>query len=602
MKFPLPSLLVFSFLLPTTIATTTTSTTSSSNSTFYNPVLPGWHSDPSCVHVNSTFFCATSTFLVFPGLPIYASTDLLHWHLASHAWTRPDQFGAPNAGRNGTDGQQNGFFAPNLRFHNGVFYLTNVYISSLGLTGTVFKTTNPWDSESWSDAVTWNASAIDPDLFFDDEEDGAGSGKTYLTSAGIVQQEIDLETGNVTEPVSIWNGTGGSSPEGPHLYRKDGWYYLMIAEGGTELGHSETIARSRNVGGPFEAFEGNPILTNRNSTEYFQTVGHADFFQDSQGKWWGMALATRSGPKWEVYPMGREAVLFPVTWEDGEWPVVEQVRGVMEGWPLPQKKTIGVKTGPEVQDPDVYDFEPATKLPQNLVFWRYPNISSFVVSPDEEPFSLKVLPSRANLTGVLGSEGDEDFALTGQMGISFVGRRQTHTLFKFAVDLVYDPQEPSQEAGVTGFLTQLNHMELGIGLQSADSSDLEFRFRVMTDGTTNKTSSIPSSYTRRTPIPSSWEGPIRLQIHTINDTSYGFSAWPVSDPNQKMIVAEESAVVVSGGSGPFTGALVGVYATCDGAGEVNSTTCPGEEGGEVYWKRWRYEGVAQEYDFGDYQF
>ena len=85
-----------SVLLPSLLATTTSATTSPSiNSTFYNPVLPGWHSDPSCVHVNSTFFCATSTFLVFPGLPIYASTDLLHWHLASHAWTRSDQFGAP---------------------------------------------------------------------------------------------------------------------------------------------------------------------------------------------------------------------------------------------------------------------------------------------------------------------------------------------------------------------------------------------------------------------------------------------------------------------------------------------------------------------------
>lgn len=592
MKSPHLSLFASSLLATTTIATTSPSI----NSTFYNPVLPGWHSDPSCVHVNSTFFCATSTFLVFPGLPIYASTDLLHWHLASHAWTRPDQFEAPNAGRNGTDYQQAGFFAPNLRFHDGVFYLTNIYISD-GLSGTVFKTTNPRDSASWSDAVTWNASAIDPDLFFDD-----ASGKTYLTSAGIVQQEIDLETGNVTEPVSIWNGTGGSSPEGPHLYRKDGWYYLMIAEGGTELGHSETIARSKNVSGPYEAYEGNPILTNRGTGEYFQTVGHADFFQDSQGNWWGMALATRSGPRWEVYPMGREAVLFPVTWDQGEWPVVEQVRGLMEGWPLP-KRRMDIKMGPEVQDPDVYDFEPGTELPGNLVFWRYPDFDSFVVSPEEGPFSLKVLPSRANLTGVLGSEGNEDFALTGKMGISFIGRRQTHTLFKYGVDLVYDPQQPNQEAGVTVFLTQLNHMELGIGLQSStsNSSALEFRFRVMTDGTTNKTSSVPPSYTHTTPIPSNWKGPIRLQIHTVNDTFYGFSAWPVSDPNKKMVLAEESVVVVSGGSGPFTGALVGVYATCDGVGGRSSTVCPGE-GGEAYWRRWRYEGAAQEYDFGDYQF
>ena len=167
-------------------------------------------------------------------------------------------------------------YAPNLRYHDGVFHVTCTYDFT---TGTVFKTTDPFDNAAWSDPVIYNSSSIDPDLFWDDD------GKVYLTSAGIIQQEIDLETGSVTEPVQIWNGTGGPSPEGPHIYKKDGYYYLMIAEGGTELGHSVVIARSKNISGPWDAYENNPVLSNANTTEYFQTVGHADLFQDANDKW-----------------------------------------------------------------------------------------------------------------------------------------------------------------------------------------------------------------------------------------------------------------------------------------------------------------------------
>lgn len=130
-------------------------------------------------------------------------------------------------------------------------------------------------------------------MFWDDD------GTTYLSSAGILLQEIDLATGNVSEPVSIWNGTGLPYPEGPHIYKKDGWYYLLIAEGGTELGHRAAVARSRNIKGPYESDPAGPFLTNNDTGEYFQTVGHADLFQDDRGKWWGMALATRSGPEWK---------------------------------------------------------------------------------------------------------------------------------------------------------------------------------------------------------------------------------------------------------------------------------------------------------------
>ena len=312
------------------------------NSTYFNPVLPGWHSDPTCTQINGTFFCATSTFNAFPGLPVYSSHDLIHWNLVSNAWNRESQLPGINYR---TTGQQNGFYAPNLRHHNGTFYMTSVYVDQDGIFGTVFNTSNPFNDSAWSDPLKWEALkylTYDPDLFWDDD------GTVYLTSAGalehgIVLQKIDLQTGDVTDPISIWNGTSGAFPEGPHMYKKDGYYYLTAAEGGTYLGHMQTIARSRNINGPYEDCPYNPILTNANTSEYFQTVGHADFFKDSMGKQWGMALCTRSGPRYQVYPMGREACLFPVTWNEDEWPITSPVTGVMNGWALPGTGNITTK-------------------------------------------------------------------------------------------------------------------------------------------------------------------------------------------------------------------------------------------------------------------
>ncbi|KAI7230497.1 xylosidase : arabinofuranosidase [Hortaea werneckii] len=561
------------------------------NSTYYNPVVPGWHSDPSCTFVDDTFFCAFSTFLVAPGLPIYASKDLINWRLASHGWSRPDQIGLPNAARN-VDWQQGGFFAPNLRYHDDKFWLTCTFVEvpwnasgQATLLGTVQSTSDPFDSAAWSDAVTWDAVDIDGDLFWDDD------GTVYLHSAGIRQQTIDLQTGEVSEPVYVWKGTGSATPEGPHIYKRDGWYYLMIGEGGTELGHMETIARARNITGPYESNPNNPLISNANTTEYFQTVGHCDLFPDGKGNDWAMCLATRSGPEWEIYPMGRESILTPVRWDSGEWPVFSQAHGLMSGWLLPAYSHDVDGIRPFIGESDCVDFEPHSSIPTHFLHWRWPQDGAFTVSPEDHPNSLQIVPSRANLTGAVTSD---DFALTGKTGISFIGRRQTHTLFTFGVDLKFSPEAPDQEAGITAFLTQLNHISLGIAQsnvsdQHSNGSGLEFRFHVETLGTINST--ILSS-TVVTAVPWCEGDTTHLQMHTVNETHYGFSAWPTGRPNEKIVIGHASAEVVSGGSGPFVGALLGAYATCNGAGSTNSTTCP--DGGNAYFSRWRYTGAAQE--------
>lgn len=541
-----------------------------SNSTFVNPVLSGWHSDPSCINVDNTFFCVTSTFISFPGLPIYASKDLINWKLISHAWNRESQL--PGVSLN-TTGQQNGMYAATIRHNDGSFYVICEYLGVPGgIKGTLFKTDDIFNEASWSDPVIFRPSHIDPDLFWDDD------GKVYMATHGVTLQELDMETGALTKEVNIWNGTGGVWPEGPHIYKKDGWYYLLIAEGGTGPGHSITMARSKDIYGPYESSPFNPHLTNRGTNEWIQGVGHADLFQDGNGKWWGMALGTRSGQSYQIYPMGREAFLFPVTWEQDEWPVLQPIRGRMEGWALPAENNCIPGHGPFNSDDDEYDFPKGSEIPKNLVYWRVPREGAISIKNN----GLELVPSRNNLTGIPLVPSQID--LSGQRGLSFIGRRQTHSLFDFSVDLTFDPRAERQEAGVTVFLTQVNHIDLGIAyLPVGAEYQTRFRFRAIGTG------DVPAS--RELQVPINWpSGPIRLGIETKNTTHYAFSAAPVADLDQKLEIGVASAKVVSGGNGSFVGSLVGVFNTCNGQGY--GVECP--SGGTANFNRWRYYGQGQQ--------
>jgi beta-xylosidase len=571
--------------------------TTPKNLTYTNPILPGWHSDPSCTFVpeeDNTFFCTTSSFLTFPGIPVYASKDLIHWKLVSNVVTRPEQ--VPEIANSTSQTQQDGLWASTIRYHKGKFYLLTSYVSmvpTFKANGLLFTTTDIYSDNAWSDPIRFHIGDIDPDIFWDDD------GIAYVSYAGISQQTIDLETGATGPATKIWAGSGGRTPEGPHIYKKDGWYYLCIGEGGTELDHRQTIARSRNVTGPFEGYSGNPILTNANTTEYFQTVGHADLFHDSNGKWWGIALATRSGPAWRVYPMGRETVLFPVTWKEGEWPILEPVRGEMSGWKLPQPRNKKIPgDGAYVDTPDLIDFAPGTPIPRHFLFWRFPKEGAFTVSPPEHPFSLRLLPSSHNITGT-GVPGVSSEETT----ITLITRRQSHTYFTYSVDVSFAPTTEGEEAGVTIFLTQCQHIDLGIVmLPSAGKLVPHIRFQTTllddlnTQATQNVT--VPETVVKAVPS-SSKEVRARLQIQAVDDTHYILSATLPGFDDFKFSQQVE-AVLVSGGTGRFTGkelpvhaewrcadfhlgTLLGAYTTSNGG----SGSTP------VYISQWRYEGQGQ---------
>ena len=281
------------------------------------PVIPGFHPDPSICRVGDTYYLATSSFEYAPGVPIFRSTDLRSWEQIGHALDRPSQLDVSKAGPSG------GIFAPTLRHHDGRFWMITTNWSDDG-GQLLVHAEDP--AGPWSEPVRIpSAMGIDPDLAWDD--DGtclmsyAGFGPQG--GEGIVQVAIDPLTGDVlSEKRSLWSGTGGKFPEGPHLYRiREGWY-LLIAEGGTERGHAVTIARSRSPRGPFESNPANPILTHRGTDLPVHNTGHADLVERPDGSWAIVYHGVRprgSSPEWHV--LGRETFADEVVWEGG-WPAL----------------------------------------------------------------------------------------------------------------------------------------------------------------------------------------------------------------------------------------------------------------------------------------
>jgi beta-xylosidase len=224
-----------------------------------------------------------------------------------------------------------GLFAPTIRHRNGIVYVvcTNIVRSPDDLPNKsqnfIVSTGDIWSNE-WSDPVYFEFRGIDPSIFFDD------NGLTYMNGSAtpgpmtkIHLFQIDLQTGEkLSEEKEIWGGTGGVYPEGPHLYKKDAWYYLMISEGGTHDGHMITVARSKDIWGPYESFDRNPILTAYGTDEYIRYTGHGDVFQDQQGRWWCVCLGVRKDDG--RYVMGRETFLTTAEWSEGDWPSLNQVK------------------------------------------------------------------------------------------------------------------------------------------------------------------------------------------------------------------------------------------------------------------------------------
>lgn len=287
------------------------------------PIIPGFHPDPSICRVGDRYYLINSSFEYLPGIPVHESTDLVNWTLIGNALTRHSQL-AEGAGY-----PSSGIYAPTIRHHDGRFWIigTNVNDIPLGRGHFLIHAADP--AGPWSDPVCiGGAIGIDPDIVWDEE------GTAHVTwcsldpsQPGIRSAPVDLQTGTmISASRQLWEGTGLAAPEGPHLYRKEGWWYLLLAEGGTERGHAVTIARARSLEGPFEAAPHNPILSHRSLHHPVQNTGHADLIELSDGTWAAVYLGVRPrGQSPSFHVNGRETFLAGIDWVDG-WPVFKEDR------------------------------------------------------------------------------------------------------------------------------------------------------------------------------------------------------------------------------------------------------------------------------------
>lgn len=483
--------------------------------TYNNPVIPGFYSDPSVCRAGDDYYLISSTFEYFPGVPIFHSKDLVNWEQIGHVIHRKDQL---------PDGVN--IFAATIRYHEGTFYM--ITTNMIGGGNFYVTATNP--AGPWSDPVWIDIPGIDPDLFFDDD------GKTYVISSPMYLFEINLETGELlTEGRKVWNGTGGRYAEGPHVYKKDGFYYLMAAEGGTEEAHSETIARSNNIWGPYTDNPANPILTHCNAAGQnipIQGVGHADMIRAHNGSWWIVFHGYRNISNKVHHILGRETCLAPVTWPENGWPVVNGNGTATVNMTCP---TLPLQPFPE--KPARTDFnsgEPGLE-------WNY------VQLPEYNNFALDERNGYLRLKGSAENIGTRNPS-------TFVGRRLTDLYFTATTRIEFDPQDENEEAGMI-LLNNGSHFDIMISKKDGKRIlivKLQFGQTVYT-----------SQETELEP------GPVNLRIKGKRST-FTFS---YSQGNNEYTDLEtaDSKFLATETVGNFTGVYVGFYATGNGkASTVNA--------------------------------
>lgn len=296
-----------------------------------NPIIPGYYPDPTICRVGDDFYLACSSFEMNPGIPIFHSKDLAHWEQIGNAMTMENGF---HMEKNTLVG---GVMAPTLRYHNGVFYIINTNFSDKGnYIITAENPAGPWSEPHWLTDVP----GIDASIFFDHDGQAyiMGTGNVWDNGAGVKERGIwlakyDMEKFCMAgEPVTIFNSAlrVGSSPEAPHLYHIGEYYYLVIAEGGTEHYHAVMVARSKEIFGFYEGNPANPVMTHRHMgfTSPIINVGHADLIDLPDGRWYAVMLASRLIDK-KYKNLGRETFICPVVWER-DWPLFSPETGKVE--------------------------------------------------------------------------------------------------------------------------------------------------------------------------------------------------------------------------------------------------------------------------------
>ena len=484
--------------------------------TYHNPVIPGFYSDPSVIRVAEDYYLVTSTFEYFPGIPVFHSRDLVNWKQIGHAIHRTGQLP-----------QGLNIFACTIRYHNGTFY---VITTNTGRDGNFFVTaTNP--AGPWSDPVWVDVGGIDPDLFFDDD------GKAYTIGSSFTLYEIDSKTGQLlSEGRRVWASTGGRYAEAPHIYKKDGWYYLMAAEGGTEEAHSETIARSNDIWGPYYSYPANPILAHANAAGQqnpIQGVGHGDMVQAHDGSWWMLFHGYRTVEGGGIYTphhtLGRETCLAPVSWPKNGWPQVNGNGTVTVDMTTP---TLPLQPFPEMSSRVNFDEQLGLE-------WNY------VQNPEVKRYSLDARP------GFLRLEGSALILGKGDGSPTFVGRRLQHMYFTSTTRIEFEPGNENEAAGMV-LLNNGTHFDL---LIKRSNGKRVLTARLQFGSVIYESDEVVLA-----------SGPVNLRIEGAH-SAFIFS-YAQGDNDYKKIQEVSARYLSSEIIGGFTGTFVGLFMTGNGQPSV----------------------------------
>ena len=476
---------------------------------YQNPILPGFHPDPSICRVGEDYYLTVSSFEYFPGLPIYHSRDLVNWTQIGNALQRGEEFPLLTVGDSG------GMWAPTIRYEGGLFYVTATLEKYGNFIVTAEDPAGRWSAPVWLEEIN----GIDPSLYFED-------GRAYYCTNGKLDEsdptemitlcEVDVRTGRVIgERKPIWGGTEARFLEAPHIYRIGAWYYLLVAQGGTFFTHRANIARSRSLFGPYESCPDNPILTNMCYTTWqVQCTGHADLLEDARGNWWAVHLGTRLARRTMTH-LGRETFLTPVAWVDG-WPRCGKAVLAAEG-PLtaPQQPQPAFEA-----DMSRADWEP------EWIFLRRPDMAHHRPEPGCMGLAATALTVR-----------DKTTTFAGLRPRGFDNVTQVH----FDLDA-----RPGDEAGLAVRLDSSFHITCTVGCSPDDSA------RVLTlTLTAEDVTHVVACYAAP-------QGEIRLRM-TADKEKYAFD-YACSGVWQRLGQVSTRFVATEFQGRCFTGTVIGLYA------------------------------------------
>ncbi|WP_288447143.1 glycoside hydrolase family 43 protein [uncultured Chryseobacterium sp.] len=509
---------------------------------FYSPILQGCYPDPSITRKGEDYYLVNSSFSMFPGVPIFTSKDLVNWKQIGHVLDRPSQLKVEKSG------VSHGIYAPDIKYnkHNDTFYMITTQFAG-GIGNMVVKTKDP--SKGWSEVQKLNFEGIDPAMFFDDNgkayivhNDAPPQGTEQYNGHRVIKMwDYDLEKDQVvpgSDKIIVNGGVDLSQKpiwiEGPHIYKKNGKYYLMCAEGGTGGNHSEVIFMADSPKGPYIPAAGNPILTQRyfpkDRKEKVDWAGHADLVETPDGKYYGVFLAIRPNEKNRVNK-GRETFILPVDWT-GKYPVFQN--GL-----VPMKPKLKLPEGTQNLNGQKGffpngNFTYTDKLTDKNLDYRWiamrgPRESFISVTKN----GVKVNPFETNIKALAP--------------VSALFHRLQHESFETSVTLDFKPKSQKELAGITCYQSETFNYVFGITKKDKD-------FYIVLERTEKGTSKLIASEKI------SLSKPVKLQVvadrdeHSFNYSTDGNSYKNLGGPVSGDILSTDVA-------GGFTGSLIGLYST-----------------------------------------